>query len=252
MVTVTESEAGSPGRPGFRMVFEETGQFEGTVGGGSLEDSARIMAGEAFTLQRSLCRTFDLSPGGDLGMACGGRTTLFAEYHGAGRCAHLFGAGHICRDLAPILDSLGYRVEVYDDRPGFADPSAIPSAGGFHTVDFAGYIDSFMPRPDDIAVIFTHDHHADAVILESFLSRDLSLCYVGMIGSRGKVDTLCRTLREKFPDAALWQRFHAPIGLNIGTKTPGEISVSIAAEILAVTNKVKRIDFLKNKPDHPK
>ena len=58
--------------------------------------------------------------------------------------------------------------------------------------------------------------------------------YVGVIGSRGKVGAICKHLREQGVPATEVERVRGPIGLSIGSRTPEEIAVSIAAELVAV------------------
>jgi len=58
--------------------------------------------------------------------------------------------------------------------------------------------------------------------------------YVGMIGSKRKVIGIFKALREEGIPAHLFDRVHAPIGLDIGAVTPEEIAVAITAELIAV------------------
>ena len=58
--------------------------------------------------------------------------------------------------------------------------------------------------------------------------------YIGMIGSRRKVIEIFKTLRKEGMEAHLFDRVHAPVGLDIGAITPEEIAVAITAELIAV------------------
>src|SRR5437763_8668448 len=58
--------------------------------------------------------------------------------------------------------------------------------------------------------------------------------YVGMIGSKRKVIEIFKTLQEQGLAANLFDRVHAPVGLDIGAVTPEEIAVAITAELIAV------------------
>jgi xanthine dehydrogenase accessory factor len=57
------------------------------------------------------------------------------------------------------------------------------------------------------------------------------------LGSKRNTDTRKERLQEHFDltDAEL-ARLHGPVGLNIGARTPGEIAVSVVAQIIAVKN----------------
>ena len=58
--------------------------------------------------------------------------------------------------------------------------------------------------------------------------------YVGMIGSRRKVIEIFKTLRQEGVPEHLFERVHAPVGLDIGAVTPEEIAVAITAELIAI------------------
>jgi xanthine dehydrogenase accessory factor len=58
--------------------------------------------------------------------------------------------------------------------------------------------------------------------------------YVGMIGSKRKVIEIFKTLQKEGVPAHLFERVHAPIGLDIGAITPEEIAVAITAELIAI------------------
>jgi xanthine dehydrogenase accessory factor len=87
-------------------------------------------------------------------------------------------------------------------------------------------------------VIVTRGHSQDAVALRACIASETA--YIGMIGSANKIGIM----REKFLDEgwaseAQWERIHAPIGLEIQSKTVQEIAVSIAGQLILVRNKVQ-------------
>ena len=57
--------------------------------------------------------------------------------------------------------------------------------------------------------------------------------YIGLIGSRGKIGAILKSLRKAGADASIGARVRAPIGLPIGSRSPEEIAISIAAELIA-------------------
>jgi xanthine dehydrogenase accessory factor len=80
-------------------------------------------------------------------------------------------------------------------------------------------------------VIVTRGHEHDRNVLAQALRTGAG--YIGMIGSRRKRDTIYGALRgEGFSEEDL-DRIHCPIGIAIGARTPAEIAVSIAAELIA-------------------
>jgi len=86
-------------------------------------------------------------------------------------------------------------------------------------------------------VILTRGHGYDQEVLEWALGTEA--CYIGMIGSRKKVETIFSNLKKKGVSAEKLNSVHAPIGLDIGGKTPEEIAVSIVAEMIQERRKGK-------------
>jgi xanthine dehydrogenase accessory factor len=101
--------------------------------------------------------------------------------------------------------------------------------------------------PDDLVLAMRLDHNSavvavthdpkldDMVLLEALKSPAF---YVGALGSRGNTAKRKQRLRDFDLSDAEIDRLHGPIGLDLGSKTPAEIAVSIMAEIVAVRNGV--------------
>jgi xanthine dehydrogenase accessory factor len=101
--------------------------------------------------------------------------------------------------------------------------------------------------PDDLAIELRLDPHTavvavthdpkldDLALLEALKS---AAFYVGALGSRGNTAKRKERLALFDLSAAEIARLHGPIGLDIGSRTPAEIAVSILAEIVAVKNGV--------------
>lgn len=92
-----------------------------------------------------------------------------------------------------------------------------------------------MPE-QDIAfyVVVTRGHANDRLCAETVLRRPY--LYLGMIGSKGKVAKTFETMKEEGYSEEQISTIHAPIGLKIGARTPEEIAISIAAEMIAIKN----------------
>lgn len=147
--------------------------------------------------------------------------------------AFIFGAGHVSLALAGLLGTLDFRVEILDDREEFANPLRFDKADRIHVLgDFRDAAASVRIGPEDFVVIVTRGHSHDRTVLAQVLRTPAR--YIGMIGSRKKRDTIyADILREGFTRRDL-ERVKCPIGLSIGARSPEEIAVSIAAEIVAV------------------
>jgi xanthine dehydrogenase accessory factor len=86
--------------------------------------------------------------------------------------------------------------------------------------------------PSAYVVVLTRGHTHDLDAMRALAGRELR--YVGMIGSRAKVETITDALADAGAPPAWLARVHAPIGLRIGAVTPEEIAISIVAELVAV------------------
>jgi xanthine dehydrogenase accessory factor len=144
---------------------------------------------------------------------------------------YVFGGGHVAQALVPLLTGLGFRCVVFDDRPEFTGPELFPSAKTI-TADFS-LIDGYVSLSEkDYVVVVTRGHVFD-VQAEAFAIRSRAR-YIGVIGSRAKQSFVREQLAGLgfSADEINAPRVHAPIGIPIGSKTPAEIAVSIAAEMI--------------------
>ena len=159
-----------------------------------------------------------------------GEPAYYAEPAVMAGTVYIFGGGHVGAALAPVLHYVGFRVAVFDNRPDFATPEHY---SGADEVIFGEYQD-FSPwitlQPEDYVAIMTPGHQADREVLLQALRSPAT--YIGCIGSRSKIAGTRAWLAEHgIPDEA-WGRVHAPIGIPLGGRTPEEIAVSIAAEMI--------------------
>jgi xanthine dehydrogenase accessory factor len=247
LCTVTSTAGSAPRDPGAKMLVAPDGSIQGTVGGGPLE---AVVIGEAVELLRnegpSIERRFALTtagdaahpipPGGalpdDLGMKCGGEVTVFLDVVRPAARVVLYGAGHVGERVANIAAEVGLDTAVVDDREKFATRERFPRASEVRCAELASDpLGGLAPGPADFVVILTRCHALDESVLEAALRTQAR--YVGLIGSRRKVALILRNIARRLGrDPREDPRLHAPIGLRLGDKTPGEIAISILAEIL--------------------
>ena len=151
---------------------------------------------------------------------------------------YLFGAGHVSKETAALAAQVGFYCVVLDDRPEFANKDRFP--GPVETQVIAGFEDCFQDlqvNGNDYLVILTRGHLFDKIVLEQALKTDA--CYVGMIGSRHKRDTIFKALLGQGYSRKDIDRVHSPIGLEIGAETPEEIAVSIVSELIQVRAQIE-------------
>ncbi|WP_328508823.1 XdhC family protein [Streptomyces mirabilis] len=144
----------------------------------------------------------------------------------------VFGAIDYAAAVARIGDFLGYRVTVCDARPVFATAKRFP-AGVEVVVDWPHrYLRGTATDARTVICVLTHDPKFDVPLLEEALRRPAA--YIGAMGSRRTHDDR----RKRLIDAGLSEgelsRLRSPVGLDLGARTPEEVAVSVAAEIVAL------------------
>lgn len=235
LATVTDTSGSVPREPGAKMLVRADGSIAGTVGGGPLEGMAIVTARELIaTSAASRKESFELQHKGptSLKMRCGGRVEIFFDVHRPPAAIVVIGGGHVGRATAGVATAAGIPVIVVDDRTEFSDPSRFPGARVIHQDLRAIGLAGVPVNAGDAVVIVTRCHDVDEGVLRSAM--ETPAAYIGMIGSRRKVAEIFRRLAEGGADPAADSRVHAPIGLALGTDAPGEIAVSILAEVLKV------------------
>lgn len=146
----------------------------------------------------------------------------------------VFGAVDFTAALVRIGKVLGYRVTVCDAREVFATPRRFPEADEV-IVDWPHrLLDKVGPSLThrDAVCVLTHDHKFDVPAILAALRTDVG--YLGAMGSRRTcAERLERLAAESADMGEVDRRLHAPIGLDLGGRTPEETAVAIAAEIIA-------------------
>jgi len=143
---------------------------------------------------------------------------------------YIIGGGHVGQALARLLEGLSFHPVVIDERErnSFEDP---PSCRWI-TAPFTE-AHSYIPESrQSWAVIMTPFHRADAEVLGSLAGKKLA--YVGMMASTSKKATIFEELSGKGISEDFLESVYCPVGLSIGSRTPEEIAVSIAAQLIEI------------------
>ncbi|MGH3021010.1 MAG: XdhC family protein [Gaiellaceae bacterium] len=145
---------------------------------------------------------------------------------------YVFGAVDHAAALASIGRFLGYRVTVCDARARFVTRERFPDVDEL-VVEWPDRFLQEAPVDERTAIcILTHDHKFDVPALKVALETRAG--YIGAMGSRRTNADRAERLRAEGVTDEEMARIHAPIGLRIGSRSPQEVAVAIAAEIVQV------------------
>jgi xanthine dehydrogenase accessory factor len=151
--------------------------------------------------------------------------------------AHLViaGAGHIGKALSHIGKLLEFEVTVIDDRAEYANAANLPDADHIIVQDIGEAMNELNITSDTFIVIVTRGHKDDAKALRACIGSDAA--YIGMIGSKNKVALMRKDfIQHGWAEPSEWKDIYAPVGLDIQSKSVGEIAISIAAQLIQVKN----------------
>jgi xanthine dehydrogenase accessory factor len=243
IATVTRNEGSTLAKPGFKILVDAAGAIAaGTLGGGCPEGPVieaaldAIRVGEPRVLRVHLVDT-ETSVAGTVRETdpneiwvqtnCGGTLELYIEPMLPTRRLFVVGQGgrdDVEQSLVHLGIRLGYEVVVVDPNPQLAEAP--------HELLRESRIDAQrlgLGRHDAV-VVLTKGERDVAVLSE--LSK-VPLAFVGMLASRHRVAEDVAALEKLGVPAEFVRSLHAPIGLDIGAKTPDELAVAILAEVIA-------------------
>jgi len=145
----------------------------------------------------------------------------------------IVGAVRIAQSLAPMAAELGFDVTIIDPRRAFSTDERFPNVALVRewpdkAVSKLGF------DAHTALVTLTHDAEPDDMALGMALNSDVF--YIGALGSKRTHAARIDRLRESGFSNEDISRIHAPVGLDIGAKTPAEIAVSILSQIIEIKN----------------
>ena len=203
--------------PAGKLYVEQDGRGGGSLGDPALDEQARALALEA--LRAGTARTTALDE----------RAELLVEPVVAKPHLVVVGGGHVGLALAKQAIGLDYIVTVIDDRPEFASRERFPDGVELVRADMVEALRTLPIGWNAFIVVATRGHKLDAHCLRAALAT--SARYVGLLGSKRKTILIERMLREEGLPEERIRAVHAPVGLDLGGRTPAEIALSILAEL---------------------
>lgn len=230
--TVVSQSSGKPAVLGSKLLVIDGEVRAGDLGWPALQRQVLGAAPEVAAGGKSVVRAFTVNPSSTPSDAATGDVSVFFEVALPRPLLVVVGAGHVAVPIAQVGKLLDFEVAVIDDRPSFASAERFPSADHVIVDDFQSALDRIAITPSTYLVLVTRGHVHDVKALRKVIEKPAA--YIGMIGSRRRVFAVFKLLRDEGVAVESLLRIHAPIGLDIKTETPGEIAVSVGAEILKV------------------
>lgn len=234
MILLERNEGSTPGIDGSIMAVDQDGNRIGTIGGGKLEfrvleDTMKCMKeGKHFSFE------YDLHAQAELGMICGGTVTGFVKYFKPSSNLVVFGAGHVGEKIVQVAKAMDFNIYVVDDREEYRDLPAFEGISAFLPMKPEAARGSIPFGENTYILVVTRGHALDQEAYQACLGE--SYAYIGGMGSRKKAMETFEVLRDSGFREEVLDRLHLPVGLDIADGTPGEIAVSIMAELLLVKN----------------
>jgi xanthine dehydrogenase accessory factor len=144
------------------------------------------------------------------------------------------GGGHIGRALADLGAWMGWEILLIDSRPDFADPAGLPETAAVRCGEYGAVFGELPLDPWTSIIAVTPGYQEDAQVLSALASRPdaAALPYVGVIGSKRRLRAVRDLVAAAGAPPAFLADLHAPIGLDVGAKSPRELALAIVAELL--------------------
>src|SRR5437879_5830988 len=216
VATIVDVHGSIPSFKTAKMLVRDDGSILGTIGGGCVEAEVWQAAREVMESEKPRTLTFKLNqdPKYDTGLVCGGTLDIFIEPVLPPASLYIFGAGHVSVNLYKVARDAGFDVTVVDDREAFANRERFPEAKEVIAEDFEQAMARLIPSESSYIVITTRGHRDDMRVLRWAVQTQAR--YIGMIGSKRKTIAIFRELTKEGIPAHLFERVHAPVGLDIG------------------------------------
>jgi len=166
----------------------------------------------------------------------GEKEFVYEEILGLKNRLFIVGGGHCALALSELMSKLDFHISLFDDR---ADLNTLAKNEFVHEkriIESYEKIGDFIPPgKNDYVVVMTLGYRFDEIVIRKLFDRNFK--YFGVLGSKAKMKTLLKNLEKEGFDKEKLNKIRTPVGLPINSRTPEEIAVSIAAEIIAFKNK---------------
>lgn len=228
IATVVETSGSTPRKAGAKMLVRKDGTIAGTVGGGRTE--ADTIEAAAEVIRQGMPRTMEFSLTEEHGGVCGGSLVIYLEPLVVPDHLIVVGDGHVGRAVTQSARQAGFMVSMI----GLTEAKTEYGPGDNairHPLNKLGEAFTDIGADANTYIfIATSDHQQDFEAVSAALVTES--CYIAVIGSKKKKAAMDQYLRDQRFDGEAVSRIVSPAGLDIGAETPGEIGVSIVAQMI--------------------
>ena len=160
---------------------------------------------------------------------------IYKERIGFRNHLYIIGGGHCALALSKLMSSMDFCIHLYEEREEINTLLENEFVHEKKTVkSYAELPELIPPGAQHYVVIMTFGYRTDDLALRSLIGKDFR--YTGVLGSASKMKVLfSEWRRDGLPESRL-KKIFAPVGIDIGSRTPEEIAVSIAAQLIQVKN----------------
>lgn len=162
---------------------------------------------------------------------------LYQEQTGYKDHLYIIGAGHCGRALSKLMQGMDFYVHLYEER---GDLNTFQENDFVHEKKILGSYDEtgnyVKEGANSYVVVMTSGYRTDDIVIRALLYKKFR--YLGVLGSTQKIDKLFSDYRAEGIEQGILNSIHAPVGLPIKSRTPNEIAISIAAQIIEEKNRV--------------
>ena len=240
VVTMISSKGHVPQDPGAKAIVTSEGLQWGTVGGGKVEACAIVTAQDILAQGKVGPQLVQWNLQTEIGMSCGGEAEYLFESFGLTNWKiAVFGAGHIAQVFVPTLLNLTCQVVCFDTRAEWLEK--MPNHKNLKKILSTDLSQEVAVLRGYDFTLMTQGHATDLPILHAIFTQHPEARYIGVIGSDVKAMKIKKELKELGIDEEKLNRLRCPMGLDIGSNQPGEIAISIAAELLQVRKSISKM-----------
>lgn len=238
---------------GDRAVISADGRMDGFVGGSCSRDIVRRQGLDAIRTGRARLVQIGPKPADHahanaetvivpMGCASEGAVDVYIEPHLPARILAIVGHTPVAQELArlgAVLD--GFAVQRVVESEELGDLPRDESSSAIAIESLAGYLAALGAQRSRLVAIVASQGHYDERALATLLCGE-SQAFVGLLASRKRAASVFGTLEQEGIAREALATVHNPVGLDIGARTPGEVAVSILAEIITACIPTAAID----------